>query len=83
MQMEIAYADIVLLNDELRRKNLRYRVGLKDAQTGYVEPPSACCLSAPLESDAYACMKSYFCRRGLTVSFTADGLYFSVTHQTK
>lgn len=81
--MEIAYADIVLLNDELRRKNLRYRVGLKDAQTGYVEPPSACCLSAQLESDAYAYIESYFGRRGLTISFTADGLYFSVTQKTE
>ena len=46
--MTIAYQDIVLLNAELRARNLRYRVSWQDASTACVEPPGECCLTYSL-----------------------------------
>lgn len=37
------YGDIIVLNSELKRKNLRYHVSYKNEKTACIEPPGECC----------------------------------------
>ena len=37
--MDINYGDIIVLNSELKRKNLRYHVSHKNEKTACIEPP--------------------------------------------
>lgn len=39
IDMKIDYADIVLLNAELKRRDTRYHVSYKDENTVCIEPP--------------------------------------------
>ena len=39
MTMKIDFADIVLLNAELKKRNTRYHVTYKDENTACIEPP--------------------------------------------
>lgn len=41
--MDINYGDIIVLNSELKRKNLRYHVSYKNEKTACIEPPGECC----------------------------------------
>lgn len=76
--MTIAYQDIVLLNAEMRARDLRYRVSWQDASTACVEPPGECCLTDERKRQAYACIEKWFAARGARVVWRADGQYFSL-----
>ena len=48
--MKIDFADIVLLNAELKKRNTRYHVTYKDENTACIEPPGECCLTDDLKT---------------------------------
>ena len=76
--MEIQYKDIVLLNGELKKRNLRYHVRYKNSGTACIEPPGECCMTEELTKQAYDCIVQYFRSKGLDVIFSDDRYYFSV-----
>lgn len=73
---EIPYADVVLLNGEMRKKKLRYRLSLKDRTTGCIEPPGECCLTPQMTEEAFRCIEECFKKRGMQAVFSEDRLYF-------
>lgn len=75
--MQIDYADLALLNAELKRKNTRYRVGYKNEYIAYIEPPGECCLTDDLNRKAYDCIQEYYHKKNLIVHFSKDKLYFT------
>ena len=60
--MDINYGDIIVLNSELKRKNLRYHVSYKNEE---------------LNEKTLECIQDYYKKKNITVHFTEDGLYFS------
>lgn len=76
--MEIAFEDLVLLNAELYRRGLRYRVSFQNDTTACIEPPGACCLTPALEEAAYSCIDAYFQKKGLRPVYTANRLKFTL-----
>lgn len=75
--MKIDYADIVLLNDELKRRDTRYHIAYKNEQTACLEPPGECCLTNERETTARECVKEYYRKKNVSVQFSGDGLYFT------
>ena len=58
--MKIDYADIVLLNAELKRRDTRYHVSYKDENTVCIEPPGECCLTDVRKMNAMKCIEEYY-----------------------
>lgn len=77
--MGVAYEDIILLNAELKEKGLWYRAAYKDGKTVCVQPPGECCLTEEGKYKTEECIREYFGGKGKTVTFSEDGLYFSVS----
>ena len=75
--MKIDYADIVLLNAELKRRDTRYRVSYKDDKTVCIEPPGECCLTDDRKINAVKCIEDYYGQKNVAVHFSEDGLYFT------
>ena len=75
----IAYADLVLLNAALGQGDSRYHVRYKDAATACIEPPGECCQTSARRQEALDCIRDYYRQRGSLVSFSQDGLYFSIS----
>ncbi len=75
--MKIEYRDIVLLNDQLQKLATRYRVSYKNDQVACIEPPGECCLTGDRKERAFACIEDYFNKKGISVVFSDDRLYFS------
>lgn len=50
----------------------------KDGSTACLEPPGACCQTGEREREAMDCIRDYYRRKGNSVSFSTDGLYFQV-----
>ena len=77
MTMKIDFADIVLLNAELKKRNTCYHVTYKDENTACIEPPGECCLTDELKTRAMECIRDYYWQKGVRVYFFEDELYFS------
>ena len=85
MTMKIDFADIVLLNAELKKRNTRYHVTYKDENTATykdentacIEPPGECCLTDDLKTHAMECIRDYYRQKGVRVHFSEDELYFT------
>ena len=75
--MNIDDADIVLLNDELKRRDTRYHVSYKDEKTACIEPPGECCLADDRKINARKCIENYYGQKNIEVHFSEDGLYFT------
>ncbi len=74
--MKIEYADLVLLNAELKKKNTRYHVSYKNEYTACIEPPGECCMTDELKQNALNCIKEYYKKQNITVRFSKDQTYF-------
>ena len=57
---EIDFADIALLNAELKQRGLRYHIYYKDEHTACLEPPGACCLTEDLKQNTMQCIREYY-----------------------
>lgn len=79
--MKIEFADIVLLNHELKNQGTRYHVEYKDEDTGCIEPPGECCLTESMKKRAKECITEYYREKGEQVMFSDDFLYFSIREQ--
>ena len=77
MTIKIDFADIVLLNAELKKRNTRYHVTYKDENTACIEPPGECCLTDELKTRAMECIRDYYWQKGVRVCFFEGELYFS------
>ena len=75
--MKIDYADIVLLNAELKRRDTRYRVSYKDDKTVCIEPPGECCLTEDLRQNTLQCIREYYQKKHISVRLFNDVLYFA------
>lgn len=75
--MKIDYADIVLLNALLKRRDTRYHVSYKDENTVCIEPPGECCLTDDRRTRAMECIADYYGQKNIEVHFSEDGLYFT------
>ena len=76
--MKIEYSDIVLLNTELKRQNIRYHVRYKNEDAACIEPPGECCRTKVSEQAALQCIEEYYRKKNISVRFTDDRLYFSL-----
>ncbi len=79
--MKIDYADIVLLNAELKRRDTRYHVSYKDENTVCIEPPGECCMTDDRKMNAMKCIEDYYKKRDIEVYFSEDGLYFTCSER--
>lgn len=77
IDMKIDYADIVLLNAELKRRDTRYHVSYKDENIVCIEPPGECCLTDDRKMNAMKCIEDYYKKKDIEVHFSEDGLYFT------
>ncbi|MFR8002582.1 MAG: hypothetical protein ACLU62_06650 [Hydrogeniiclostridium sp.] len=75
--MRMDYADLVLLNAEFRRKNLRYHVIYKDEYTVYIGLSGECCLTDDLKNKSLNYTKEYYLKEGISVDFSKDEFYFT------
>ena len=76
--MEIQYADLVLLNGELKERGNRYRVGYKGEDVACLLPPGECCWTGEMEEDALNRIRAHYQAKGERVTFSEDRLYFRV-----
>ena len=65
--MKIDYADIVLLNALLKRRDTRYHVSYKDENTVCIEPPGECCLTDDRKMNARKCIEDYYGQKNIEV----------------
>lgn len=77
--MDIDYQDLVLLNARLQSENLRYRVSYKDSSTACLEPPGPCCCTPERQEGTLRAIGDYYRSKGVQVTFSEDGLYFTLT----
>ena len=76
---DIAYADLVLLNAALGQGDSRYHVRYKNETIACIEPPGECCQTDARRQEVLDCIRDYYRQRGSLVSFSQDGLYFSIS----
>ncbi len=74
---EIDFADIALLNAELKQRGLRYHIYYKDEHTACLEPPGACCLTEDLKQNTMQCIREYYEKKHRLVHFFGGDLYFT------
>ena len=67
--MKIEFADLVLLNDELKKLNSRYHID---------ESPGECCLTQDMKEQTMMCIQEYYRGKNAQVIFSEDFLYFYV-----
>ncbi len=75
--MKIDFADIALLNAELKERNLRYRLHYKNEHVVCLEPPGACCLTEDLKRNVMEYIREYYRKKQISVRFFGDDLYFT------
>ena len=81
--MKIDYKDLILLNGELKKKQLRYHISYKTADQACIEPPGECCLTEDMRTRALQCIREYYQRKNMEVIFSQDDLYFSLKEQSR
>lgn len=79
IRVEIDYQDLILLNTRLREEDIRYRVTYKNTTTACLEPPGACCCTPERQAGAYRVIRDYYQSKGVQVTFSEDGLYFTLS----
>ena len=67
--MKIEFADLVLLNDELKKLNSRYHIDYKNETTACIEPPGECCLTQDMKEQTMMCIQEYYRRQNARVIF--------------
>lgn len=72
----ISFADIALLNAQLKESGTRYRLLYQNEETAGIEPPGECCLTPERTQQARDCIERYFGAKGETVLFSDDFLRF-------
>ena len=75
--MKIEFADIALLNTELKQRGLRYRLHYKNEQVACIEPPGECCLTEDMRRNTLRCIREYYESRRISVRFFDNDLYFA------
>ena len=75
--MKIDFADIVLINSELKKQDTRYHVTYKDENTACINPPGECCLTDDRKAAAMDCIRDYYRKKGVEVHFSENELYFT------
>ena len=58
--MKIEFADLVLLNDELKKLNSRYHIDYKNETTACIESPGECCLTQDMKEQTMMCIQEYY-----------------------
>lgn len=76
--MKIEFSDIVLINHELKQRNTRYHIAIKDENTACIEPPGECCLTEDNRKMTEECIRQYYNGKNAEVVFSDDFLYFHI-----
>ena len=74
--MKIELAELVLLNDELKKLNSRYHIDYKNETTACIESPGECCLTQDMKEQTMMCIQEYYRGKNARVIFSEDFLYF-------